>query len=122
MDTHKTKDFIENIYRSFDISHAWIVYDKDTDNRHDIDSLVGILREHDFPIYNVTTYEDLYDIKLLEHKYRMFVIEKNNIPNVLSCKDNDISNISLVLCTTQSVEEDVLNKLGEHDEKCVIVC
>lgn len=122
MDIHKTKDFIDSVYHSFNISHAWIVYDEDNDDKKDIDSLVNILQEHDFPVYNVSSYEDLYNIQLLEHKYRMFVIEKKDIPNVLSCKDNDISNISIVMCTSLCVEEHVLYILYKHNEQCSILC
>lgn len=119
MDSQETRKLIDDIYTSISISHAWIVYDGERDNSQQVMSLTDWLRAENYPLC-VITKSNASCIDLLEHSYRMFLVDKNDIHVVLEAKHNDLSNVSVILCTSTEVMKDVSKQVVNYDDKNII--
>jgi hypothetical protein len=122
IDTQTTKEFIDDIYATINISHAWIVYDGERDNQQEVLSLIEWLRGENYPLCVIDDTNASY-IKTLEHAYRMFIIDQKDISNVHEAKQHDLSNVSVILCTTSEVVTNVSRQLTNYDiEKLICMC
>lgn len=122
MDTQDTRDYIDHIYASIDISHAWIVYDKETTKEHEVASLIDWLNKENYPLY-VLGNGDVTKVVDLEHAFRLFLVDKKDVPKLLDEKQHDINNISVIMCVSQSVVDNVSGQLPKNDcEKVIWLC
>ncbi len=106
-------EVIRTIYETNNISHSWIIYDSDIKSCN-IDELVAELRSHDYPVFCLDD-TSVNDIQDLENKYRMFIIEKNNLQDAVLAKGRDLCNISVVFCqhgTMNKMVNDILASDG----------
>lgn len=118
MDINKTFKFIQNIYDTYNISHSLIVYDKDTYPFQYIEQLQNLLKVHDYPVYVLEDFP--INIVEYEHKYRMFILEKNTFHEFVKIKDNDISNISVIFCFSPFILQEINKTMTDiNDGKSV---
>jgi hypothetical protein len=118
MDINKTFKFIQNIYDTYNISHSLIVYDKDTCPFQFIEQLHNLLKVNDYPVYVLEDFP--INIVEYEHKYRMFILEKNTFHEFVKIKDNDISNISVIFCFSPFILQEINKTMTDiNDGKSV---
>ena len=116
MDVQETSNFIEVVYKTFNISHTWFIYKNEEEC--DISALIDTLKAQDYPLF-VLTEESIHRICDLEQHYRFFVIEQDIVPIVLQAKILDMSNISVILCTTPQVLNSVSRMLHHIPTSCL---
>lgn len=122
MDTQETREFIDDIYATINISHAWIVYDSETNTEDEVVSLIEWLKAENYPLCVIDN-TNASSIEILEHAYRMFIIDQKDVSVVLEAKQHDLSHVSVILCTTTEVENVVSKQLTNYDvEKIVCMC
>lgn len=114
LDKEKTIDdiinFINHIYESINIYHTLIFYDKQTVCSI-LNELIIKLKDRDYPI---ETYIN-QNIDMLELHSRIIVIERENIDYYFQNKNNDISNITIILCLDNTIETIVHEKLQNNN-------
>lgn len=117
MDIEHIRKFIDDIYATINISHCWIVYDKESSNDNEISSLTQWLKTENYPVYVINNFNVSF-IKTLEHSYRMFLIEKNDVQVMFNAKGQDMGNVSIILCTTIEVVNEVSQTVQnfQHDK------
>jgi hypothetical protein len=110
MDIIQTMTFIQNVYDTYNISHSWIVYDKNEIVEDNLQILVNVLKNKDFPIF-VLDSDAVSNIQQYEQRYRMFVIEKNVLNSTITSKNNNASNISVIFTLSVPVLRSVCKVL-----------
>lgn len=100
MEINNTIEFIQNIYSSYNISHSLVIYKKQETTPSDIEELYTGLVNNDFPIFHFTSPID--DISSYEKKYRMFLIDYDDVTNFIIKKNKDFSNVSVIFCLSSS--------------------
>lgn len=117
MDIEHIRKFIDDIYATINISHCWIVYDKESSNDNEISSLTQWLKTENYPVYVINNFNVSF-IKTLEHSYRMFLIDRNDVQVLFEAKRQDMENISIILCTTTEVVNEVSKTVRnfQHDK------
>lgn len=122
MDTQETREFIDDVYATINISHAWFVYDHETTEERDLTSLIDWLHKENYPVCVVGN-ADIRRIEMLEQTYRLFIINKKDVPMLLYVKRYDIRNVSVVLCASQATALNVSMQLPQSErEKVLQVC
>lgn len=117
MDSQQIRQFIDDIYATIDISHSWIVYDRESSNDNEISSLIQWLKKENYPLCVIDN-TNVSSIEILEHSYRMFLIEKNDVQVMFNAKGQDMGNVSIILCTTIEVVNEVSQTVQnfQHDK------
>lgn len=95
-------DVIRTIYETHNISHSWFIYDANMESC--IGELVAELRSYDYPLFCLDD-NSVNDLQSLENKYRMFIIEKNNLQSAVQAKGYDLCNVSVMFCQHETVKE-----------------
>lgn len=101
MELNDTIEFIQNVYNSYNISHSLVIYNKNKCIPSGIEELYDKLRENDFPVCHLNTIPD--DLFTYENKYRMFLIDYEQLTELIMKKNNNLSNISVVFCLSSSL-------------------
>lgn len=101
MELHNTIYFIQNTYNSYNISHSLVIYDKNETTPSYIEEIYNELIKNDFPIYHLTDIPD--NMCAYENKYRMFLIDYDNLTELINKKNKDFSKISVVFCLSSSL-------------------
>ena len=115
MELDNTIEFIQNVYSSYNISHSLVIYDKNETTLSDIEELYSNLIYKDFPVFHLTNISD--DMSLYENKYRMFLIDYDNLTDFIIKKNNDMSNISIIFCLSSSLLHSTCQLLQKHKAK-----
>jgi hypothetical protein len=115
MELNNTIDFIQNIYSSYNISHSLVIYNKNENIPSDIEELYSLLIDNDFPIFHLTCIPD--DVLSYENKYRMFLIDYNNLTDFIIKKNNELSNVSVIFCLSSSSLHSTCQLLQNHKVK-----
>lgn len=103
----KLKNFLENIYENINIYHSLIVID---DNYPDnsLNMMFSELQPYDFSLMYMDNFNNL---KISEYYYRIFIIRLSNFVNYIDHKDQDISNINLILAFNDLVYKKIVQYL-----------
>lgn len=109
MELNNTIEFIQNIYSSYNISHSLVIYNKNDITPSDIEELYSRLIDNDFPIFHLTDIPD--NVSEYEKKYRMFLINYDNLTDFIIKKNNELSNISVMFCLSSSSLNSTCNLL-----------
>ena len=115
MELNDTIEFIQNIYNSYNISHSLVIYDKDSSTPSDIEELYNRLIENDFPICHLKDIPD--DVSAYEKKYRMFLIDYENLTDFIVKKNSELPNISVIFCLSSLSLHCTCNLLQNHKVK-----
>lgn len=117
MDSQDIRIFIDDVYATMDISHCWIVYDRERSDDDDRLSLIQWLKAENYPLCVIDS-TNVPFVETLEHSYRMFLIDKNDVQGMFEAKGKDMGNVSIILCTTIEVVNEVSKTLlnFQHDK------
>lgn len=122
MDSQHIRKFIDDIYATVDISHCWIVYDRASSKDNEISSLIRWLKTENYPLCVIDN-TNVSFIEILEHAYRMFLIEKNDVHVMFEAKRQEMGNVSIILCTTTEVVNEVSQiVLNFQHDKIISMC
>ncbi len=102
--------FIDHIYETINIYHTLIFYNKEH-SKTNLQNLINKLKEKEYPI---SIYNNEQDINLIELHSRIIVIEHNYIEKYFEKKQNDLSNITILLCLDPCVEKQIHDKINNN--------
>jgi len=107
--------FIEHIYETVNIYHTLILYDDSVIKANVLNDLINRLEKKDFP---VGVYKDKdNDIDILELHSRVIILDKKHFYTYVEKKNNDLTNITIMLCMDSISGKILHDKLNENVDK-----
>lgn len=106
-------NFIEHIYETVNIYHTLILYDDSLITTTVLNDLTNRLEKKDFP---VGVYKN-NDIETLEFHSRVIILDKEYFDTYIEKKNNDLTNITIMLCMDAISGKMLHDKLIANVEK-----
>lgn len=109
-----TINFIEEVYDTYSVYHSLIVYDPHSTNTKDIQKLVKMLHQKDFPIIDLSNEPFLPLKPEYEQRFRLYVISVAQLKCLVESKNSTLASISMMFCINKNVFLDACKLINSN--------
>lgn len=103
-------EIIENIFDNINVYYSLIIYEQSIPI-----SLIKTLEVYDYPVVTITNMNIFNEY---QENYRMFVMDVNNLNELIFMKQNDLHQFNVIWCISDEVFTKVTDIIQKNKPTC----